>query len=136
MGSTTDTGHAVQATARLDHALLILVLTHLDEPHLSNAKAKELLATFYLRRTLAYELGLIDDATNADLTAINAVRAVFAHAEVPITFLSRPIAVEAEAFASWRPRSSVRRLFDEAVQRCERAIEERRQKIVYERSKA
>ena len=64
MGSTIDTGHAVQATARLDHALLILVLTHLDEPHLSNAKAKEMLATFYLRRTLAYELGLIDDATN------------------------------------------------------------------------
>jgi hypothetical protein len=53
---------------------------------------------------------------------------------VPITFRSRYIVDEAQTFAAWKPRASARRLFDEAVERCERAIDARREKIVYERS--
>jgi hypothetical protein len=89
--SRADTGRAVQAAARLDHLLLMLLLMRLDEPVMSKTRANKILATFGLRRRLAHEMGLIDDATNADLKTINAVRGVFAHAEEPITFRSRHV---------------------------------------------
>ena len=38
--------------------------------------------------------------------------------------------------AGHKPRASARRLFDEAVERCERTIDARREKIVHERSPA
>ena len=130
--SKGETGHAIQAAARLDHGLLMLLLTHL--PELSKTRADEILDRFGKRRRLAHELGLIDDATDADLKTINEIRTIFVHAEVPITFRSRYIVDEAQTFAAWKPRARARRLFDEAVERCERAIEGRREKIVYERS--
>jgi hypothetical protein len=71
----------MQAAARLDHLLLVLLLTRLDKPEMSDSRAKEELGTFGLRRRLAHELSLIDDATNADLKTVNEIRAVFAHAE-------------------------------------------------------
>ena len=71
-------------------------------------------------------LGLINAHTDDALKLVNDVRAVFAHAEEPITFRSRYI----EEVAG----KDARRRFDEAASRAERAIEERRNRIVYERT--
>ena len=119
-----DTGHAVQEAARLDHLLLLLLLTHMGLPHISNRREKTI-DTFGKRRRLARKCGLIDDATNRDLVTINDVRVVFAHAERPIRFTSAPIRIEARRFGGWRPGSSARRLFDEAVARSEASINAR-----------
>jgi hypothetical protein len=71
----------------------MLLLTHL--PELSKPRADEMLDRFGKRRRLAHELGLIDDATDADLKTINEIRTIFVHAEVPVTFRSRYIVDEA-----------------------------------------
>jgi hypothetical protein len=122
-GSKEETGHAVQVAARLDHLLLALILTHLDEPKLSRRRAEKILNTFGMRRRLARDLDLIDEATEQALKLVNDVRVVFAHAEKPITFRSRYI----EEVAG----KDARRVFDEAASRAECAIEERRNRIVY-----
>jgi hypothetical protein len=99
-----DTGHAVQEAARLDHLLLLLLLTHLSEPQMPNRRAKKHLDTFGMRRRMAHARGLIDDATNHELLAINEVRVVFAHAEMPLRFTSAPIRIEARWFRDWAGR--------------------------------
>ena len=124
--SKKDTGHAIQVPAKLDHLLLMLILTHFDEPKLSKRRAKKTLDTFGKRRRLARDLGLINAHTDDALKLVNDVRAVFAHAEEPITFRSRYI----EEVAG----KDARRRFDEAASRAERAIGERRNRIVYERT--
>jgi hypothetical protein len=92
--SRADTGHAVQAAARLDHLLLMLLLTHMDLPHVSRRPAR-MIDRFDKRRRMAHGRGLIDEATNSDLRTINDVRVVFAHAEKPIRFASAPVRIEA-----------------------------------------
>jgi hypothetical protein len=124
--SKEQTGHAIQVAARLDHLLLMLILTHLDEPKLSNRRAKKTLDTFGKRRRLACDLGLITKAIDRALKLVNDVRVVFAHAEEPITFRSRYIVTVAG--------KNARRTFDKAAERAERAIEKRRNRIVYEQS--
>lgn len=73
--SKADTGHAIQKAAQLDHLLLLLLLAHLSKPQMSNRRAKKILDTFGKRRRMARALGLIDEATNDDLTAIDQRRA-------------------------------------------------------------
>jgi hypothetical protein len=76
-----DTGHAVQEAARLDHRLLVLLLTHFA--HMPNRRAKKVLDDSFANRiVMAHALGAIDDAARDDLVAINAVRNVFGHAKV------------------------------------------------------
>ena len=132
-GSRTraDTGHAVQAAARLDHLLLMLLLTHMDLPHISRRRARTV-DTFAKRRRKVHARGLIDDATNSDLRTINDVRVVFAHAEEPIRFASAPVRIKARRFRDWKPRASARRLFDEAVARAEAAIKARTDALCWE----
>lgn len=92
------TWHAPRASAaRLDHLLLILLLTHLSEPQMSKRRAKKILDTFGKRRRMA-------------------------HAEVPVRFGSAPVRDKAEDFRDLRPRASVRRLFDQAMARAEAAM--------------
>ena len=124
--SKKDTGHAIQVPAKLDHLLLMLILTHFDEPKLSKRRAKKTLDTFGKRRRLARDLGLINAHIDDALKLVNDVRVVFAHAEEPITFGSRYV----EKVAGKDARSA----FEAAASCAERAIEERRQKIVYERA--
>lgn len=123
--SKADTGHAIQKAAQLDHLLLLLLLAHLSEPQMSNRRAKKILDTFGKRRRMARALGLIDEATNDDLTAINAVRVVFAHAEIPVSFASGAVRKEARRFRAWKEGDSSRRVFDEAVARTETRISDR-----------
>jgi hypothetical protein len=131
MGSREDTGHAVQRAARLDHLLLLLLLTHMHLPHISRRREKQIDA-FGNRRRMARALGLIDDATNSDLETINDVRIVFAHAEVPVRFTSAPVRMKARRFRDWKPGASARRLFDEAVARAEREIKARTDALTFE----
>jgi hypothetical protein len=121
----------VQAVAHLDHLLLILLLLHLSEPQMSKRRAKNTLDAFGKRRRMAHALGLIDDATSGDLRTINAVRIVFAHAEVPVRFGSAPIREKAEDFRDWRRRASVRRLFDQAVARAEAAMQAKIDEMIF-----
>jgi hypothetical protein len=127
--SNEDTARAVQAGGRLDHLLLMLILTHLNQTKIPNSVA-ERLDTFAGKRTMAQERHLIDEAVVSDLTLVNDVRAVFAHAEVPITFHHWAVAEAADVEVG----TDVRRMFDEAADRAERAIEKRRSRIVYERT--
>ena len=119
--SKPDRGHALEEASRLDHSLLLLLLTKLDLPHISQRR-KRTLDTFAKRRRLALDRGLIDAATNKDLKAINDVRVIFAHAELPVRFTSAPVRIKARKFRGWKPRASARRLFDQAVGRAEVAI--------------
>jgi hypothetical protein len=88
------------------------------------------LDTFAGKRTMAEERGLIDAATVADLTLVNNVRVVFAHAEVPISFKHWTVAEAAGVEVG----TDVRALFDAAVDRAEHAIEERRGKIEWKQA--
>jgi hypothetical protein len=126
-----DAGHAVLEAARLDHLLLLLLLTYKDLPHISNRRRKEI-DTFGKRRRMALAHGLIDADTNHDLEAINDVRALFAHAERPLRFTSAPVRVKARRFNGWRRDASARRLFDEAVARSKAAIKARISALLYE----
>jgi hypothetical protein len=130
MRSRADTGRAIQAAARLDHLLLLLLLTKLDLPHVSRRREKTL-DTFAKRIRLAHAGGLIDDATHSDLKTINEVRVVFAHAELPVRFTSAPIRIKARGFVGWKPGANARRLFDEAVARAEVAIDARTNALVF-----
>jgi hypothetical protein len=121
MGHKADRGHAIHAAAHLHHLLLLLLLT--DLPRMSNSRAKKVLdIKFAARIKMASERGAIDEATHRDLVTINAVRVVFAHAETPVGFASKPVRDKASKFRDWRERASALRLFDEAVARCETAI--------------
>jgi hypothetical protein len=84
------------------------------------------LDTFGKKRREALRLGLINAHTDDALRLVNDVRVVFAHAEEPITFGSRCI----EKVAGKDARAA----FEDAARCAERAIEERRNEIVYERS--
>jgi hypothetical protein len=126
-----DTGHAVQEAARLENTLLCLLLVTLGRAHISTRTERKL-DSFGKRIRLAREMELIDAATHSDLKAINDVRAVFAHAELPVRFTSAPIRIKTRAFAAWKPGASARRLFDEAVARAEAAIDARINTLVYE----
>ena len=134
MGSKADTGHAVQEAARLDDALLKLLLTKLNRPHISR-RTEQSIYSFGKRIRMAHARGLIDEATHDDLKTINAVRTVFAHAERPVRFTSAPVRIEARKFAAYKPGASTRRLFDEAVARAEAAIDARRGALEYEHAK-
>jgi ribosomal protein S18 len=124
MTSKADTGHAIQAAARLDHLLLLLLLNKLNRPQIPRRTAKTL-DSFAKRIRLARALGLIDPATHSDLKTINDVRVVFAHAELPVRFTSAPARIKARRFTGWKPQASARRLFDEAVARAKAAISRR-----------
>jgi hypothetical protein len=125
--SKEETGHAVQVAARLDHLLLMLILTHLDNPNISKGCAKKTFDTFYERRTFARDHGLISKATDEALKLVNDMRKVFAHAEEPITFRNRHVVKVAGKQA--------RRRFDAAARRAEHAIEKRRNRIVFKQSR-
>ena len=112
---TAHTGRAIQAAAHLDHLLLLLLLTKMNRPHVSRRRQETLLDRFTRRIRLAHVAAVIDHATYSDLTTINDVRVVFAHAERPVRFSSTPVRIKARRFLDWKPRASVRRLFDEAV---------------------
>ena len=129
--SRADTGRAIQEAARLDHLLLLLLLTKLNRPHISARTVKKL-DGFAKRIRLTRALGLIDPATYSDLKAINDVRAVFAHAERPVRFTSVPVRIKARGFQDWKPDARVRRLFDEAAARAEAAISGRLNRLLYE----
>ena len=81
---------------------------------------------------MAHALGAIDNATRDDLMAINAVRAVFAHAEMPVRFTSAPVRQKAGKFPAWKERASARRLFDQAVARTETAINAKMHALLFE----
>ena len=129
--SRADTGHAMQVAARLDHLLLLLLLTGLNRPNISSRTVKKL-DGFAKRLRLARTFGLIDDVTYNDLKTINEVRALFAHAERPVRFTSVPVRIKARGFHEWQPRASVRRLFDEAAARADATITGRISHLLYE----
>ena len=133
--SKADTGHAIQAAARLDHLVLLLLLTKLNRPQISTRAAKKL-DSFAKRIRLARALSLIDHVTHSDLKTINDVRVVFAHAELPVRFTSAPVRIKARRFGGWKPQASARRLFDEAVARAEAAISARTNLLIYDASGA
>ena len=131
MSHRADTGRAIQAAAHLDHLLLLLLLTKVNRPRVSRRR-QETLDRFTRRIRLAHVGALIDYATYSDLETINDVRVVFAHAERPVRFSSTPVRIKARRFLDWKPRASVRRLFDEAVDRADMAIRERTERLLYE----
>jgi hypothetical protein len=122
--SVEDRGHAVQVAAWLDNLLLRLILT-LALEEVPDKLARKL-DSFPKRRCFARGEHLICEDAEKALKLVNDVRVVFAHAEEPITFRSRHI----EEVAG----KDARRAFDDAASRAKQATEERRNRIVYERS--
>jgi DNA-binding MltR family transcriptional regulator len=130
-----DCGHAILAAAQLDDLLQRLLLTTM--PRISNVLAKNLfdrgpLGTFSAKIDLARALGLIDVETRSDLRTIKAIRNAFAHTQSVVHFRSEHIVNDAKKFKHWRESASARKLFDEAVGRCEVAINAKMSALVYE----